>query len=193
MIWSLHGLTFHVAMMRPNWSPIEVYKNYENPNETQQFIILFSTAYFGLKCPHNFEDNTTRIFIWTSHKTEISKHHTFCYVSVHNTERKALDIKLKNKLSCLQLDFSICFSAPLQANVGLLIFEVSRLHVTTNHSWWSARRRDIYLTTHNTHISFSSLSYDRSKACTKVSSLHSAIHSFLFQMRVSSPFLKVIQ
>ena len=41
--------------------------------------------------------------------------------------------------------------------------------------------------------SFSSLSYDRSKASSKMSSPHSAIQSFLFQMRVSSPFLKVIQ
>ena len=40
---------------------------------------------------------------------------------------------------------------------------------------------------------FSSLSYDRSKASSKASSPHSAIQSFLFQMRVSSPFLKVIQ
>jgi len=41
--------------------------------------------------------------------------------------------------------------------------------------------------------SFSSLSYDRSKASSKASSPHTAIQSFLFQMRVSSPFLKVIQ
>ena len=41
--------------------------------------------------------------------------------------------------------------------------------------------------------SFSSLSFDRSKASSKASSPHSAIQSFLFQMRVSSPFLKVIQ
>jgi len=41
--------------------------------------------------------------------------------------------------------------------------------------------------------SFSSLSYDRSKASSKTSSPHSAIQSFLFQMRVSSPFLNVIQ
>jgi len=40
---------------------------------------------------------------------------------------------------------------------------------------------------------FSSLSYDRPKASSKASSPHSAIQSFLFQMRVSSPFLKVIQ
>jgi hypothetical protein len=44
------------------------------------------------------------------------------------------------------------------------------------------------------HIhSFSSLSYDRSKASSKASCPHSAIQSFLFQMRVSSPFLRVIQ
>ena len=41
--------------------------------------------------------------------------------------------------------------------------------------------------------SFSSLSYDRSKASSKASSPHSAIQSFLLQMRVPSPFLKVIQ
>jgi hypothetical protein len=41
--------------------------------------------------------------------------------------------------------------------------------------------------------SFSSLSYDRSKASSKASSPHTAIQSFLLQMRVSSPFLKVIQ
>ena len=41
--------------------------------------------------------------------------------------------------------------------------------------------------------SFISLSYDRSKASSKASSPHSAIQSFLFQMGVSSPFLKVIQ
>jgi len=42
-------------------------------------------------------------------------------------------------------------------------------------------------------ISFSSLSCERSKASSRASSPHSAIQSFLFQMRVSSPFLKVIQ
>jgi hypothetical protein len=41
--------------------------------------------------------------------------------------------------------------------------------------------------------SFSSLSYDRSKASSKASSKHCSIQSFLLQMRVSSPFLKVIQ
>jgi hypothetical protein len=46
----------------------------------------------------------------------------------------------------------------------------------------------------NTSIhSFSSLSDDKSKASSKASSPYSAIQSFLFQMRVSSPFLKVIQ
>ena len=49
-----------------------------------------------------------------------------------------------------------------------------------------------YIYTYIYH-SFSSLSYDRSKASSKASSPHSAIQSFLLQMRVSSPFLKVIQ
>ena len=41
--------------------------------------------------------------------------------------------------------------------------------------------------------SFSSLSHDRSKASSKASSPGSAIQSFLLQIRVSSPFLKVVQ
>ena len=42
-------------------------------------------------------------------------------------------------------------------------------------------------------ILFSSLSDDRSKASSKTIPPHSAIQSLLFQMRVSSPVLKVIQ
>ena len=41
--------------------------------------------------------------------------------------------------------------------------------------------------------SFSSLSYDRSKASSKASCPHSAIQSFLLQMRVSSPFLNTFR
>jgi len=41
--------------------------------------------------------------------------------------------------------------------------------------------------------SFSGLSYDRSKASSKASSPYSAIYSFLLEIRISSPFLKVIQ
>jgi hypothetical protein len=57
--------------------------------------------------------------------------------------------------------------------------------------WRLAYRRE-HMRNHY-FISFSSLSYDRSKASSKASSPHSAIQSFLFQMRVSSPFLKVMQ
>ena len=42
-------------------------------------------------------------------------------------------------------------------------------------------------------ISFSSLSYDRSKASSSASSPYKAIQTFLLQITVSSPFLKVIQ
>ena len=42
-------------------------------------------------------------------------------------------------------------------------------------------------------IFFSSLSDDRSKASSKTIPPHSAIQSLLFQMRLSSPVLKVIQ
>ena len=51
----------------------------------------------------------------------------------------------------------------------------------------------IYIYIYSFIHSFSSLSYDRSKASSKASSPHSAIQSFLFQMRVSSTFFKVIQ
>ena len=40
--------------------------------------------------------------------------------------------------------------------------------------------------------SFSSLSYDRSKTSSKASFPHSAIQSFLLQMSVPSPFLKLV-
>ena len=58
---------------------------------------------------------------------------------------------------------------------------------------WSYTYIYIYSFIHSFIHSFSSLPYDRSKASSKASSPHSAIQSFLFQMRVSSPFLKVIQ
>ena len=51
----------------------------------------------------------------------------------------------------------------------------------------------IYIYIHSFIHSFSSLSYDRSKASSKASCPHSAIQSFLLQMKVTSPFLKVIQ
>jgi hypothetical protein len=41
-------------------------------------------------------------------------------------------------------------------------------------------------------ISFSSMSYDRSKASSKASFPHSVIQSFLCQMRVSTPFLNLL-
>jgi hypothetical protein len=52
---------------------------------------------------------------------------------------------------------------------------------------WYAQYNQIFI------HSYSSLSYDRSKASSKASSPHSAIQSFLLQMGVSSPFLKVTQ
>jgi hypothetical protein len=48
---------------------------------------------------------------------------------------------------------------------------------------------DCYISIH----SFSNLSYERYKTSSKASSPHSAVQIFLFQMRVPSPFLKVIQ
>ena len=45
----------------------------------------------------------------------------------------------------------------------------------------------------HTHSSFNCLSYDRSKASSKTSCRHTAIQSFLLQLRDSCPFLKFIQ
>jgi hypothetical protein len=62
-----------------------------------------------------------------------------------------------------------------------------------NSLLWVARRSLQYITWLCTHRSashsFSSLSYDRSKASSKASYPHSAIQSFLLQMKVSSHFL----
>jgi hypothetical protein len=55
-----------------------------------------------------------------------------------------------------------------------------------------ATQLQLNISYHIIHFIYS-LSYDRSKASSKASCPHSAIQSFLFQMRLSSPFLKVIQ
>ena len=67
---------------------------------------------------------------------------------------------------------------------------------TQNSPYYHLLKYLLFLLKHSVYIyiySFSSLSYDRSKASSKASCPHSAIQSFLLQMRVSSPFLKVIQ
>jgi hypothetical protein len=59
------------------------------------------------------------------------------------------------------------------------------------YPFWQYKACQIFLTFLFIHLVV--LSYDRSKASSKASSPHSAIQSFLLQMTVSSPFLKVIQ
>ena len=63
-------------------------------------------------------------------------------------------------------------------------------HATCHLRQW---HENLMFDIHSFIHSFSSLSYDRSTASSKASSPHRAIQSFLLQMRVSSPFLKVIQ
>ena len=70
----------------------------------------------------------------------------------------------------------------------VLLALASSVIVNFGYKWTS-----LIVTYFNTSFSFSSLSYDRSKASSKASSPHNAIQSFLFQMKASSPFLKVIQ
>ena len=71
------------------------------------------------------------------------------------------------------------------------------IHRTTQQFWKSAGRAPSWLVI-SWHLpsfihSFSILSDDKSKASSKTIPPHSAIYSFLLQMRVSSPVLKVIQ
>ena len=68
------------------------------------------------------------------------------------------------------------------------VWHISDAVCTVLDSWWWTKKPS-----ETCSHSFSSLSCDRSKASSKASSPHSAIQSFLFQMRVSSSFLKVIQ
>ena len=58
----------------------------------------------------------------------------------------------------------------------------------SNNSYYKPWKYSIFLI-----HSFSILSDDRSKASSKTMPPHSAIYSFLLQMRVFSPYLKVIQ
>jgi len=55
---------------------------------------------------------------------------------------------------------------------------------TRNSPYYHLLKYLLYVLKHPVFISFSSLSCDRSKASSKVSSPHSAIQSFLFQMRL---------
>ena len=73
-------------------------------------------------------------------------------------------------------------------HVGQHADTLVKQHVTDEQLTTPTCNEHIYISS-----SSSSLSYDRSKASSKASSPHSAIQSFLFQMRVPSPFLKVIQ
>jgi hypothetical protein len=82
----------------------------------------------------------------------------------------------------------------LLINHDIIINEtVAKLNSTETDFWRRSARISRKDKVRNNVHSFSSLSYDRSKASSKASSPHSAIQSFLLQMRVSSPFLKVIQ
>jgi hypothetical protein len=66
----------------------------------------------------------------------------------------------RNYLSLHIFHYYHLFSLALQPSTGygLLVYEVSWSHTTTRHSFrtpldeWSARRRDLYLTTHTTNI-----------------------------------------
>jgi len=75
----------------------------------------------------------------------------------------------------------------------LLLTFFSEFHIVSHHHYFHFISNNAGNVRIHSFHSFSSPSYDRSKASSKASSPHSAIQSFLFQIRVSSPFLKVIQ
>jgi hypothetical protein len=81
-------------------------------------------------------------------------------------------------------------SAYAQTHINLPIFNAKAF---AKHFYSNCNNACPLLSTISGIHSFSSLSYDRSKAFSKTSSSHSAIQRFLLQMRGSSPFLKVIQ
>ena len=79
---------------------------------------------------------------------------------LRNKKKEYLKVKLIN------LKLTVCLFLARQLPVGqdLLIHEVSRSHTQqrttvgrTPVDEWSARRRDLYLTTHNTHNSQTSM------------------------------------
>jgi len=84
-----------------------------------------------------------------------------------------------------------CFSSP-KGRPHLQTHPASYPLLTKCASSWPKDGRRMKLNSYlHTFHSFSSLSYNRSKASSKASSSHSAIQSFLLQMRVSSPFLNL--
>jgi hypothetical protein len=62
-----------------------------------------------------------------------------------------------------------------------------------NFIYWRCKQAHSWHLISSRYMTMNSFIYDRSKASSKSSSSNSAFQSFLLQMRVSSPFLKVIQ
>jgi hypothetical protein len=100
--------------------------------------------------------------------------------------KKSFPIKFYIFLSFPSTIYKLTFS---NANYFTILWQLSKLRSCQNITYVHS---DIPYTYTRIH-SFSSLFYDRSKASSKASSPPNAIQSFLFQMRVFSPFLKVIQ
>jgi hypothetical protein len=86
---------------------------------------------------------------------------------------------------CARSVWEVTYLAVLAQTLVLLKSGFPKAMTMKNAVFWDAKQPLFVL--------FSSLSYDRSKASSKVSSPYSSTQSFLFQMRVSSSFLKVIQ
>jgi hypothetical protein len=85
----------------------------------------------------------------------------------------------KNQISQSAVPTNWCNIFTYKYEYSRLLITICKLKEVPNSQWFIH--------------SFGSLSYDRSKASSKASSPHTAIQSFFLQMRVSSPFLKVIQ
>jgi len=88
---------------------------------------------------------------------------------------------------------SLIQRSPTECGVSEWDREASIMRKRWPTTGYYARKKSISGIIHSFIHSFSILSDDRSKASSKTIPPHSAIESFLLQMRVSSPVLKVIQ
>jgi hypothetical protein len=79
------------------------------------------------------------------------------FVGERGTQERILVLSFRCRMSCLSSINLFVFGGTVPSGLGVLIHKVSRSHTIsttvgrTSLDEWSARRRDLYLTTHITH------------------------------------------